>query len=349
MKKSLLMTGLIALLSTFSFHSAMSQGGAIKVFESGDIVIGGLSIGGFGLNMNPYGHMYLNTQIYTPWSWVNVVNANHDQQACNMVTKDGICNSWDLGDGTRWARKTFYSGSDKRLKTNIEDLTNSLNIVLNLRGVSYNFINDLKPFVADTIVIIDKNGNRQTVITNEDDLWNDTTHYSRYILDQLRREISWRHFGVIAQEVQQVLPEAVRTMPDGMFAVEYNSLIPYLIEAIKALNSKIEYANSSLKNEVILKESENNLPIKGNAKLYQNKPNPFSKETVIKYELNSNIKDAEILIFNMQGTLLKSITLTASGEIVINKFEFKPGMYLYSLIQDGVEIDTKKFILTDDN
>jgi hypothetical protein len=42
-----------------------------------------------------------------------------------------------------------------------------------------------------------------------------------------------RHYGVIAQEVEESMPEAVRTGPDGDKAVSYTEIIPVLIEAIK--------------------------------------------------------------------------------------------------------------------
>ena len=46
-------------------------------------------------------------------------------------------------------------------------------------------------------------------------------------------------YGVIAQEVEKILPHAVVTREDGFKAVKYDSLIPLLIEAIKELNSKV--------------------------------------------------------------------------------------------------------------
>jgi hypothetical protein len=50
----------------------------------------------------------------------------------------------------------------------------------------------------------------------------------------------------------------------------------------------------------------------------------------------------------MQGTLLKQYPLNTKGESSITIFanEFKAGMYLYSLITDGKETDTKRMILT---
>jgi hypothetical protein len=44
-------------------------------------------------------------------------------------------------------------------------------------------------------------------------------------------------FGVIAQEVEAVMPDAVTTNPDGMKAVDYDQLIPILIEAVKELKA----------------------------------------------------------------------------------------------------------------
>lgn len=46
--------------------------------------------------------------------------------------------------------------------------------------------------------------------------------------------------GVIAQEVQEVMPSAVKERDDGMLAVEYNQLIAPMIEAIKAQQDQIE-------------------------------------------------------------------------------------------------------------
>jgi hypothetical protein len=46
--------------------------------------------------------------------------------------------------------------------------------------------------------------------------------------------------GVIAQEVQAVLPELVGTREDGYLAVKYEKMVPLLIEAIKAQQKTID-------------------------------------------------------------------------------------------------------------
>jgi hypothetical protein len=82
--------------------------------------------------------------------------------------------------------------SDERKKTNIEVIPNALEKVLQLRGVTFEKLDD---------------GNR-------------------------------RHSGIIAQEVEKVLPEVVYTAEDGTKSVAYGNMIGLLIEAIKELTGK---------------------------------------------------------------------------------------------------------------
>ena len=46
--------------------------------------------------------------------------------------------------------------------------------------------------------------------------------------------------GVLAQEVEKVLPQAVYTDADGYKSVSYDGLVPLLIEAIKELTTRVE-------------------------------------------------------------------------------------------------------------
>lgn len=53
-----------------------------------------------------------------------------------------------------------------------------------------------------------------------------------------------QYVGVIAQEIQNVLPQAVSVVPNGYLAVKYDSLIPLLIESIKELTVKVNHLES---------------------------------------------------------------------------------------------------------
>lgn len=55
-----------------------------------------------------------------------------------------------------------------------------------------------------------------------------------------------QEIGLIAQEVEAVLPEIVYTDEEGHKLINYDALIPVLIESVKSLSSQVE----DLKREV---------------------------------------------------------------------------------------------------
>jgi hypothetical protein len=59
-----------------------------------------------------------------------------------------------------------------------------------------------------------------------------------------------RHAGVIAQEVEKVLPEVVNTDKEtGLMSVAYGNMTGLLIEAIKELSNKVTELENQLKNK----------------------------------------------------------------------------------------------------
>ena len=66
------------------------------------------------------------------------------------------------------------------------------------------------------------------------------------LIDSLKgREWDWaesgeKGSGVVAQELEQVLPHLVHEDDDGMKSVSYNGLVAYLIEEVKALRAEVE-------------------------------------------------------------------------------------------------------------
>jgi hypothetical protein len=59
-----------------------------------------------------------------------------------------------------------------------------------------------------------------------------------------------RDVGVIAQEVEEVLPEIVTTRENGYKAVKYEKIVPLLIEAIKEQQTQIEDLKKALFNVI---------------------------------------------------------------------------------------------------
>jgi hypothetical protein len=95
----------------------------------------------------------------------------------------------------------FYT-SDKNLKQNIVNIDNSLDKVSKLNGVYYNWTKEA----------LEKN---------------------KHLVDE-------KEVGVIAQDVEAVLPELVATREDGFKAVRYERLCAVLIESVKELKKEIE-------------------------------------------------------------------------------------------------------------
>lgn len=98
--------------------------------------------------------------------------------------------------------KNVYNYSDARAKNSIQSLSQSLSIIKQLRPVSYNFTDN-----------------------------SDNTKF--------RKGGDGKEIGLLAQEVEQVLPNIVLTDPDGNKLINYTSLIAVLIDAVKDLNEKV--------------------------------------------------------------------------------------------------------------
>jgi hypothetical protein len=97
-----------------------------------------------------------------------------------------------------------FATSDKRLKENVKSLDNALDKINKINGVEFDWIEGK-----------DKHGN--SVHSNEG-----------------------HDIGVIAQEIEEVLPEVVTTRDNGYKAVKYEKIVPLLIQAIKEQQKQIE-------------------------------------------------------------------------------------------------------------
>lgn len=76
------------------------------------------------------------------------------------------------------------------------------------------------------------------VICNTQSIVNSLTGYSFTWNEESDREGS--DLGVIAQDVQEVLPSIVKERDNGYLAVDYIKLIPVLLEEVKRLNAEVE-------------------------------------------------------------------------------------------------------------
>lgn len=249
-----------------------------------------------------------------------------------------------LGNGEAYSNALLIT-SDVSTKRGVKTIESPLDKVMQLRGVTFESEFDLK------------NDLKLSDFTAE----NGRTNITQKLVTQMNSERGRKHMGVVAQEVEEIVPEVVRTTLNGTKAVAYTELVGLLIEAIKEQQNEID----ELKALVLSQESvspveairsisnKNALSISSDVKiknmLYQNVPNPFTSNTEIRYTLSDDVVKAGLYIYDMQGTQIKNVSdLTkGNGTVTINGGELKAGMYIYTLIADGKEVDTKRMILID--
>ena len=161
-------------------------------------------------------------------------------------------------------------------------------------------------------------------------------------------------YGLNINAMREMFPDLVITATDGRVYVDYMRMIPLLISAISELKAQIDTPISSgpilsPMNDDLETASANTLGIDVvTPKLYQNAPNPFNSVTTIKYALPEDVDNAMLYVYDLQGTQKLAIEITERGENSVNITASKlpAGMYIYTLIADGNEIDTKRMILT---
>jgi hypothetical protein len=68
----------------------------------------------------------------------------------------------------------------------------------------------------------------------------------RYWEEQSGEDPGSYRLGLVAQQVRQVVPEAVRVMPDSSLAIAYTDMIPLLVEAMKQQQEQIGILRAAL-------------------------------------------------------------------------------------------------------
>lgn len=236
----------------------------------------------------------------------------------------------------------LFVQSDERFKEDIEPVTGVLPSLSNLEAVTYRLKNNDSQS-REKISLL-------PAVTEKDA--KDKAFFEQYYANN---EKGSNRYGFLAQNVKEVFPELVHTDNNGYMAVDYIGLIPILVQSINELRAELaevkgeerqaEGAPLMAAQQAAQNELEASL---GTAKLYQNAPNPWSSETVIRYSLPQSVGKADIYIYDMQGAQLKSIPATGRGEsqVTVTARDLKAGMYLYALVADGTLIDSKQMILT---
>lgn len=65
-----------------------------------------------------------------------------------------------------------------------------------------------------------------------------------------------RTAGLVAEELEEILPEAVRHDPDGLVGINYNAVVTVLVEAFKEQQARIEQLESILRENGLLNSNK---------------------------------------------------------------------------------------------
>jgi len=109
--------------------------------------------------------------------------------------------------GTGYATGGFQTGSDARFKKDVTNLNNALETTLALQGVNYTFKTNEFP--------------------------------ARHFDDS-------KQIGFVAQDVEKIVPELVKTDSEGYKSIDYGKMTPILVEAIKTQQAEIEQLKNRL-------------------------------------------------------------------------------------------------------
>jgi hypothetical protein len=107
------------------------------------------------------------------------------------------------------------------------------------------------------------------------------------------------------------------------------------------LKSIVSAMQSQMQNGSIAQQQSSQMIEAGSsARLEQNSPNPFSNNTIIRYYIPSNATSAQIVISDVSGHELKTISLRAKGmgQSTITAGTLAAGNYNYTLIVDGKKV-----------
>lgn len=205
-----------------------------------------------------------------------------------------------------------YTVSDSTLKSNIIPIKGSIDYLMQLTPYSYNMTHNTYDAAGNPV------------------------------------EGQVKKFGFMSQQVERLFPEYdITDDNNGVKIMDYDQITPLLVASVQEQQKKIEELERTI-NELSAQLGQPSNQGKKSV-LYQNSPNPFKEKTTIQFELDTDdFQSGSILIFDLNGLLISTHDLSPRDKkLTIQGGELKPGMYIYSLIVNDSEVDSKKMILVE--
>ena len=229
---------------------------------------------------------------------------------------------------------TIISNSDIRLKQEVRDLNESGERILDklemLSPISYKYDAELLEPKPDNL-------SESTEEKKISKTWTNPIYEKT-------------HYGLVAQELQQVYPDLVYENDNGYLSVNYTELIPILLQSIKELKAQVDkMGNPNARKAKDIKETTDlETAVSNVAGMEQNVPNPFSGKTDIAIYLPESTQTATLYIYDLSGKQIEQHVIEGRGDTImtIHADRMDAGMYIYSLIADNKVVATRRMIVT---
>ena len=258
-------------------------------------------------------------------------------------------------------RLSLYSNDEN--KSDIQTVDNALDRLLQLSCISYRYV--VPRNYTLTTEARSMSGGTETDVRTACTTDKERADSARMVRRDSVRAVGSSSLGFLTSEIERLFPELVETDGEGNKYVDYMGLVSVIVAALGEQQNALEYMSAQLQeccSANVSSDSEDN-PGAGAAKggsnqqvggkdgeatLYQNSPNPFSRATEIRYYVPKGTREATIYVFTLNGILEQTHNVTSggSGSVTIDASTLSAGMYVYSLVVDGRIVDSKRMILT---
>lgn len=263
------------------------------------------------------------------------------------------------------------TSSDENLKTNINAMTNGLDIIHQLEPKTFEY--DQVGYPSMNLA----SGMQYGLIAQDvemilPEIVSDNTHPAKYdtlgtlIYPEVTfKGLNYEQFipilikGMQEQQEQidslqtannqsnnygDSLEQVVSSLNDRLTQLEncLSNILPALCQANQMMiESTPDEVQETLRHTLDVELSNGN-----NIVLNQNVPNPFAEKTVITYSIPQTVGKAQIHFYDGTGKLINSVEINERGNGQLNVYasDLSMGVYTYSLVADGQIISTKRMV-----
>jgi len=169
------------------------------------------------------------------------INGHHKPYVSATYNSGHWNKRWKTGYFVNVNSTNNLSLSDRNVKENFRNLENPLAIIQNLSGQIYDYKTEV--FMPGSS---DNSAGENTETKSPEEISKELKEKNKLVAEA--EKMRKNHYGFIAQEVKQVLPDVVTFDDDtGLHSMNYNAIIPILVEAIKEQQLQIEALKELIK------------------------------------------------------------------------------------------------------